>query len=120
MEAEKQGTEQIKKAVVLILALTTSVDFIVRHPELGVTRFAKLTDCFDELMAMSTFDAEKLKLEYKDLDAAEKAELGALVKEKFDIEDDKLEAKVEEGIDLFAEGYEFVTKALKFVKAIQA
>lgn len=120
MEAEKLGVEQIQKAVLLVLALGNAVDHIVRHPELGVTRFVKLTDCFDELMAMSNFDAEKLKAEFQDLDAAEKAALGILVKEKFDIEDDKLEAKVEEGVDLFAEGYNLITKLMAFVKVIQA
>lgn len=117
---QKLGIDQIKKGVMLVLALGNSLDYITRHPELGITRFAKLTDCFDELMAMSSFDAGKLKLEFKDLDAAEKAELGMLVKEKFDIGDDKLEAKIEEGLDLFAEGYEFITKATSFVKAVKA
>lgn len=117
---EKVGIEQIKSVLMLILELGNVADYIGKHSEMGVTRFTKLTDLFDELVAMGQFDAAKLKAEYADLDEAEKAQLKLAIKEKFNIEDDKLEAKIEEGLDLVIEGYAFIMKVMSFAKAMKA
>lgn len=117
---EKLGIDQIKKVLALILELGNVGDYIGKHPELGVAKFAKLTELFDELMAMGSFSVEEFKKQYADLDEAEIAELKLFMKEKFNIEDDVLEGKIEQGLDLFAEGFEFVQKVIAFGKAMKA
>lgn len=47
-------------------------------------------------------DAEQIKNEFNDLDAAESDELAAYISEKLDLEADKIEAVVEAGLDVIS------------------
>lgn len=60
----------------------------------------KLIPAIDNIKAVSE--------EIKDLDAAEKAELDAWIKQEYDIADDELEAKIEKGLSLVLSLAEFV------------
>jgi hypothetical protein len=115
----KMGIDNIQKFILLILSMANAFDFIGRHTEIGVARFAKLTESFDEVMAMGSFKIADFKAECSELNEEEKAKLKALIKEKFDIEDDMLETKIEEALDLFTEGYTFITKVISFTKTMK-
>lgn len=101
---ELVGVENIKKLVMLGVEMGNVADKIVQGG--GVSRWGALMDLADEAMALTSVDFSKVDDEYKDLSDAEREQILAEVKVKFDIADDKIEGVVEGalGIALKLEG----------------
>lgn len=124
MAEEKKGTEQIKKVLDALLEAGNVADKMINEKGGALARVTMLIKMSDELIALTGLNVGELKAEWKDLDDAEKAELIAHAKEKFDILEDAVEAKIESAFDLAFEaeklveaGIEFGKKALAFAKA---
>lgn len=117
MNEEKLGMENLKPIVALALELGNVADKIGR--EKGAAKYLHLMDLFDELTGLAKVDFKKVKEEVKDLDAAEREELHAFMKVKFDIVDDKLEMAIEEGLKIVEEAYGLVTRSMDLVKGLK-
>ena len=87
----------------------------------GGARYAAMIGLMDEMAALSGVDFALVDDEFKAaLDSSEQmAEIQAAFAKKLDIEDDKLEAFIEEGILLVKENYELIQKDIAFFKRIK-
>ena len=116
MTEKKYGITNLKPVLALSIELGNVADKIGRTK--GAVRYLSLMDLFDELMALGKVDFKLLSEEIKDLDAAEREELHAFLKEKFDIVDDKLEMAIEEGIKIAEEAYGLVNRSIALAKGL--
>ncbi len=114
---EKMGIEQVKKVLDVVVEAGNVAEKIAKEEGSAVAKLTHLVKLSDELIQLTGLSVAKLKDELKDLDAAEKADLLAHVKAKFDLADDALEAKIEAGLDLALEAAGVVQKAIAFAKA---
>lgn len=115
--AGKYGVDNIIKALNLLLEMGNVGDYIGSHPELGAARWSKITDLFDEAMLMTTFSFSDMKKEFTELDKEDRDKVITALKKKFDLENDELELKIEDGLDLAIQTYELVLKIISFSKS---
>jgi hypothetical protein len=106
------GIKESKEALDFVLSLASAVGKAVEDGEVSfgdvmhfVGPLRKAGDAFE--------NGKGILPELKDLDAAERAELLALAKEKLDLPNDELEAMVEKGFDAVDKLYEVVMLFLK-------
>src|SRR5690606_3908050 len=93
----QHGVEQVGKVLdVVVEGGNIAEDVIKGQGVLG--KITPVGQILDELMALSTLDVAKLKLEAGEIDVADKAALVERFKAKFDLEDDHAESLVEEGL----------------------
>lgn len=86
----------------------------------GAAKYMKLVDLFDEVAAVGSIDWKQVVPAFKALDAAGRMELFAAIKAKIDLPDDKVEAKIEEGLGLMVEAYSIIERSIAFAKALKA
>jgi hypothetical protein len=105
--SEEVGTKELKELLSFVLTLGESVESALKDGKFEMAELAllmpalmKVGDAFEGL--------DKLGGELKDLSDAESLELVEFVKEDLDLEDDKLEKMVEDGLELGAKLYGFV------------
>jgi len=115
--AGKYGVDNIIKVFNLLLEMGNVGDFIGAHPELGAARWSKITDLFDEAMLMTTFSFSEMKKEFAELDPEDRQKVMTALKKKFDLENDALELKIEDGLDLAVQLYELINKIISFSKS---
>jgi hypothetical protein len=113
---EKQGIDQLKKVVDVLAEGGNVAEKMLSEKAGPIAKATHLLKLSDELIGLAGLQPALLKEQFKDLDAAEKAELIAHAKAKLDLVDDAVEAKIEAGLDLAIEAVELVTKLLAFVK----
>lgn len=88
------GIENIKKT--LGLAIDTAKEIAnLSSADSSWSKIQVVMGLSDNVMAVAGIDIAAVKAEYADLDAVEMAALKAYMAAKFDIADDKLEAKIE-------------------------
>jgi hypothetical protein len=115
---EKLGIENLKKVVMLICALATTGDQIGH--DTSSMRWGKLLGLITSVKDISGLDFKAVLPEIKDLDAAERAEILALFKHDFDLQDDKLEAAIEEGLVIAEDMVGIIDRSAKLVKTFKA
>ncbi len=111
---EKIGTQNLKNAVLLLAALANAGDAI-GHETGWKQRGAELLALIPLLKQASSIDFKKVMPELKDIDATERAELLKSFNEQFKIEDSKLEASIEKGLDAVADLIVSISKVYDFV-----
>lgn len=117
METVKLGTANLKAYMFLAVELANVGDKVGRMK--GMARFAPLMELYDEVLALGGAEYKQAIAELKDLDAVERTALLQDMKGKFDLVDDKLEAVVEEGLALLADGYDVVNRILDLGKKLK-
>jgi hypothetical protein len=97
MSEELYGTDNLRRVIDLIVELGNVMPKVIKSESLigKVTAFAAVTD---ELIALARLKPSMIKPEWKDFSDSEKAEMVSHIKEKFEIEDDKIEMMVEEAL----------------------
>lgn len=115
---EQFGTEQIIKVLDVIIE-AGNVAPKVQQASNVVGKISALLPMTDELVALISLQPTVLKKEWADLSVEEKSEIMTHAKDKYDIEDDGLEAKVEEGLMLVNEAVNFVAKAIDYAKSFK-
>ena len=123
MSDEKLGTDQIKKVVDALVEAGNVAGLIAADKGNFLQRATYLMRLSDEAIGLASLDVKALRAQFADLDDQEKAELVAHAKDKFDLADDVLEAKIEAGFDLVEEvgvaikaNYDLVKKVAAFLK----
>lgn len=107
--------ENLKK-VINLLCEFGNVAPAVASAESIVTKVVALAPVTNEVAALITADFSKMSNEYKMLTPVDKLVLIDYAKTKFDIADDKLEQKLEDGLSLAFELYGVITKIIKYAK----
>jgi hypothetical protein len=108
-EVEKRGVKELSEAVVFAIGLGEAVDAALADKKLDLADLGLLVGPFTKAPA-AIEGLDQVGAEIKDLDAAEMEEMKALVKSELDLSDDKLEEKIEAGVDFLGAIHTFVTK----------
>lgn len=115
----KFGVENLKKVLDIVLEGGNVAEDIAKEEGNTMAKIGHVTQMFDELMALTGVDFSLLDDEIKELGDVDRAELLAHMKSKFDLENDVLELKIEEGLSLAKEASDFVLKVISYVKALK-
>lgn len=108
----KIGIENLKKAILFGIALAMHAADALKDKKVSLAEvFGFVPDLMKVPDLVQSLPA--IKDELKDLDEAERTELNAYIKDKFDLPDDKLEAAIEGGVNI-------VTSVLNEVELIQS
>ena len=96
---EEIGYENIEKFVMFVVELGNVLPDVLSagNPIARVYAMRALTD---EVMALTTISLKTAKKEWENFSQKERKELRDKAAKKFDIENDKIEAVIERGIDL--------------------
>lgn len=114
----KLGYQNLEKCVMLAVEIGNVGDRMGRTT--GAARYGHLLMLIDELQALATTDFTQIKAEFKDLDGAERVELYEKIKVKFEIEDDKVEALVEEALGIIVDAASLVKRSVDLVKNLKS
>ena len=104
---EKIGIEKLKKALAAVIGLGTTITESLADESISAGEWVKISFSGIKLAA-AVKDFKALKIEFKDLDETEKAELIAYVETELDLENDQVEAMIEEAFAVlitFATGF---------------
>ncbi len=112
--------DQILKAQNLVVEAGNVGDAIVQEKGGAAAKIAHVVELFDEVMAMGSFSFAEFKTQVAGLGDAEKAELLAQFKTKFNIADDKAEAGIEGALALGLKAEALVEEVIAFAKALKA
>jgi hypothetical protein len=104
------GIKELKEALALAFGLGNVIKNATADGKVDFSDAVYLMELIP-LLAPAVEGADQIPGELKDLDEAERVELMSFVKEKFDLEDDALEGKIEAGLEL-------VSKIFLFVKGL--
>jgi hypothetical protein len=113
------GVEQVGKVLDVVVEGGNVAEEVIK----GQGVLGKITpvgQLLDELMALSSLDGAKLKLEVGEIDSADKAALVERFKAKFDLEDDHVEGLVEEGLGLASAAHDLIAASIAFAKKVKA
>lgn len=116
MTETKIGYDNLKKIWLMIIEIGNVADGFISDSASTWSKISSISDLFDELTGILSCDWNKVKSELNDLDAKERAELLKIAKEKFDIDDDQVEDRIERGLDLANELYTVVNKTIDYAK----
>jgi hypothetical protein len=99
---EQVGIDNLKIAVKFGLALGSTV-VKASSEATALKKAAAMLEILDDVPALFTIDYQKAIDEAKNLSADELSEIGEFVQDEFDIDNDELEAKIEESIKVALE-----------------
>ncbi len=116
--SNKEGTDQLIKVLDVIIEAGNVAPKVAAAGNV-VAKISAMLPITDELAALISLQPKLLKRQWADLDDSEKGLIKIHVKDKYDIEDDVLEAKIEEGLELVSEAVDFVSKAVAYVKTFK-
>lgn len=113
------GIANIKPIIALSIEMGNVIDKVIKA-DTAAGKLQAVLAITDEVMALPSVNFAEVIGEVKDLDEAEKAELLAFFKEKFDIADDKIEAVIESGLALLVKASGLVQEAIDLAKSVKA
>jgi hypothetical protein len=106
-ETEKKGVKELSEALVFAISMGEALDQALVDKKLGledlgllVVPFTKAPDAVEGL--------GEIKDEVMDLDDAERGQLQQMIKDELQLSDEKLEAKIEAGVDFLAAIHTFL------------
>ena len=116
--AGEKGVKNTLKLVELLAELGNVSEDLVKKGDL-FSKGKALLDLTDELFSLSSFDLAEFKLEFKELDAEDRAAIVDGFSDKFDLESDKLEGAVEHGLYLALKLLVAGEEVVGFVKSLK-
>ena len=117
---EKKGIKGIKAITSMALAVGNAVDAAIDKETEGIAKALPFLALSDELIALMSVEWSGIKDEYLDMDSDEKAELSALMKNKFDIKSDRTEEIIEKSLDLALKLEGIVKESVLLIKSLRA
>lgn len=114
----KVGIANILPLILLAVEMGNVADKMGRTK--GMARYFKLTELFDEGVAVMGIDIKQAKEEIKDLDEDEKLMIKNAIKEKFDIVDDKLEGVIEKSLDIVDDLFKVIQNSIELFNSLKA
>lgn len=116
---EKVSVENIEKIVVAVAAVGNVLEKFIAEQGGIVKRLSHLVSLGGEAIALTSLEPSKLAAEFKNIDDAEKAQLLASFKAKFDLSNDEVEAKVEGALGLAVKTESLVEEIVGFAKSFK-
>jgi hypothetical protein len=114
------GIEQSKKVVDVVADVGGALEKIAADKGSVFAKLSHLMPLSGDMITLAGTDFAALKQELADLDDAEKAQLLAEFKAKFQLDDAALEGKIEAGLDLAIQAEELAAKIVAFSKSLKA
>lgn len=113
-----KGIETVKKAADILIGLANDIGKALEDGKFEAIEALQFTN---ELLLIPQVaqNWQELKSEIVDIDAVERAELIAYIKEKFDIPEDRIEAIAESALDLTLKGIDFGIGVYEFAKSLK-
>lgn len=109
--AEKLGITNLKRIIAFLLITAVMLKELIA--EFSLTRAVSFG--FHVAENQDLLKAGPLALaEFRDLDEVEAQEISDFVGDEFDLENDELEYRIEEGLDLIPEGYSLIKRNIAF------
>lgn len=115
--SEEVKVDQIKIALSAVLEAGNVLEKVVSEQGPVLAKLSHLTAMFDEVVALGSLDAAKLKEQLHSINESEKADLISHFKGKLDLSNESLESKIERGLELVVELQDVVRKIIAFAKA---
>lgn len=116
MDNEKLGIDETKHLINFIISLGIAVERALADGKIRFDDMAHFMGAF--MSAGEAFkDIKKMPAELKDLDNEELEHLQNYVRERFDLENDRIEALVESAIGLGIQIYQLVMEIRNIIKA---
>lgn len=119
------GIENTKKAIKALCAVGNAVGHIMEDGKISIRDIGALKYLKDAKDVVK-IDFKELLKEYKDWDDQEKQMIASEMEKEFDIPQDQVEAKIEDGVrlvidglDIFSDNAEFVKEMITFVKSFK-
>lgn len=114
------GISQIKKLLALPLEVGNVLDVILNEKDMSTgKKLSYIFQLYDEAAALFTLDITQLRKEVTELDQTDKDDLKTFMRDKFNIKDDVLEAKIEESMDILDKIASLVQLIILFIKGIK-
>lgn len=113
--AGKYGVDEVLKVLVTVVEAGNVVDKLLNGG--SVVAIFSLTD---EFAALATLDGAVFKAQVQELDADDRGKLVAALKAKLVLSDAKVEALIEEGVDLALDVVATLQKVLAFKAKVVA
>ena len=108
---EKRDVKELSEMLVFAISLGESLELALADKKLGLEDLGLLVGPFTKAPA-AVEGVGLIVDEIKDLDDAEMGQIKQLIKDELDLADDKLEAKIEAGVDFLSAIHSFL-QALK-------
>lgn len=118
-QVKQMGVDQIKKVLDVIIE-AGNVSEKVASADSIIGKAMALMPIADDLLRLMSLSPMVLRREWSDLDDAERKELIEYVREKLDISDDDLEARVEVGLELVNDAIVFIDNAMDYAKSFKS
>jgi len=119
-EVNMEKIDQLKKCFDLLIEGGNVAGKVYEDNKITMSDTGHLMMMLDEVTAMSGVSLSVVVAQAKDIDSAEMADLGQHLKTKFDIPQDELEQKIEEGVEVLAMLAQAGSKAYAYVKSFGA
>lgn len=114
-----QALDQSKKVVDVLADLGGALEKVVGDKGGMFSKLGHLVPLSGDVLTVAGIDFSALKAEIAGLDDAGKAALLAEFKAKFDLADDQVEAKIEEGLSLAMSAEAMVVSLIAFAKSLK-
>lgn len=115
-----EGIEKLKKLILIPISLGEIAEDSLKDGKLGLSDvLSHGPSLFALVNGLVSFDFAESVKEFKDLDDAEKAELSIFVAAQLDLQNDKVEAVIEELFGLALEVKTVVEKSIAVAKKIK-
>lgn len=115
-KANTLGIESLKKVLAFLLLTSGMIVELVRN--FSYSRALSLAFHIGENLDIVNIGKQALQ-EFRDLTVAESQELSDYLGAEFDIENDQLEARIEEGIQLLPEGYGLLKSNIAYYEKVR-
>ncbi len=115
----QHGIENTGKVLDLLAEGGNVAEDMVKSKGGFISKITHLSALFDEVLALTSFNAGECGMELKELDDEDVAKLKERFKAKFDLDGEVLEAAIEEGLDLLQLYAEAVPKTIAWAKKLK-
>lgn len=114
--ANTLGIENVKRVAAFLLLVSNMIVDLVRNFSYGKA----LTLAFTIGENLDILDVGRLALdEIRDMTVEESQQVSDYLGQEFDIENDQLERRIEEGLDLIPEGYALIKRNIAFYEKLR-
>lgn len=110
--------ENLKKVLAVVIELGNVLDKVLKAQGVSA-KLACLLGMTDELFALSGVNFVEVKNEFLALDDAKKKELVVFFAQKFDLENDVMEQRIEQGLSLAVEAECLIEEIVAFSKSFK-
>lgn len=119
MEQEQKGIENLTKVIAVPVEMGNIIGEIMGEEKRTLKTYLKFIQVCDELVDLFKVEWKELGPEVKDLTDVEKAQIIEVMKEKFDIPQDKIEMIVEESLSDLVVLAVMINKWVSFAKSFK-